>query len=204
VCSLTWHFCPDIDHLTRILVLCGTPAKETIAKITSEEVMALSCVWTKGSQTKQVESRRWSNFLYFLVRDNLIGLQATIFFCHQLFSWRIQEVRNNHVWGFVKFHSNLGISLFCIPWINPIYKCFSMFNHRISLYIFWEHPHVNSVWQQTADTYVAVVPCYASFYYCSLSFCCRRNYFTLATGLKFESYASYSTESFEVIWSACI
>lgn len=38
---LNMMFRPDIDHLTRILVLCGTPAKETVAKITSEEVMAL-------------------------------------------------------------------------------------------------------------------------------------------------------------------
>lgn len=29
----------DIDHLTRILVLCGKPQKETIDKITSEEVI---------------------------------------------------------------------------------------------------------------------------------------------------------------------
>jgi hypothetical protein len=57
LCSVTWlsallnvMFCPDIDHLTRILVLCGTPAKETVAKITSEEVITFSCVSTKGSQ----------------------------------------------------------------------------------------------------------------------------------------------------------
>lgn len=29
---------PDIDHLTRILFLCGKPDQETIDKITSEEV----------------------------------------------------------------------------------------------------------------------------------------------------------------------
>nr|CAD7199286.1 unnamed protein product [Timema douglasi] len=34
---LNAKLCPDIDHLTRILVLCGTPSKETIDKITSEE-----------------------------------------------------------------------------------------------------------------------------------------------------------------------
>ena len=28
----------DIDQLTRILVLCGTPAEETLNKITSDEV----------------------------------------------------------------------------------------------------------------------------------------------------------------------
>lgn len=28
----------DIDHLTRVLVLSGTPSEETLAKITSEEV----------------------------------------------------------------------------------------------------------------------------------------------------------------------
>lgn len=28
----------DIDHLTRILVLCGTPDSELFEKITSEEV----------------------------------------------------------------------------------------------------------------------------------------------------------------------
>lgn len=31
--------CSDIDHLTRILVLCGTPEQDTIEKITSEEVL---------------------------------------------------------------------------------------------------------------------------------------------------------------------
>ena len=57
LCSVTWlsallnmMCCPDIDHLTRILVLCGTPGKETVAKITSEEVMAFSYVSIKGSQ----------------------------------------------------------------------------------------------------------------------------------------------------------
>ena len=30
-------FFPDIDQLTRILVLCGTPSEETLNKITSEE-----------------------------------------------------------------------------------------------------------------------------------------------------------------------
>ena len=30
----------DIDQLTRILVLCGTPSEETLNKITSEEVSA--------------------------------------------------------------------------------------------------------------------------------------------------------------------
>lgn len=28
----------DIDHLNRVLVLCGTPSEECIAKITSQEV----------------------------------------------------------------------------------------------------------------------------------------------------------------------
>ena len=31
-------FILDIDQLTRILVLCGTPTEETLNKITSEEV----------------------------------------------------------------------------------------------------------------------------------------------------------------------
>lgn len=30
----------DIDHLTRVLVLCGTPDNETVAKITSVEASA--------------------------------------------------------------------------------------------------------------------------------------------------------------------
>ena len=30
-------FSPDIDQLTRILVLCGTPSEETLNKITSDE-----------------------------------------------------------------------------------------------------------------------------------------------------------------------
>ena len=33
-------FILDIDQLTRILVLCGTPTEETLNKITSEEVRA--------------------------------------------------------------------------------------------------------------------------------------------------------------------
>ena len=31
-------FLPDIDQLTRILTLCGTPNEDTLSKITSEEV----------------------------------------------------------------------------------------------------------------------------------------------------------------------
>ena len=31
-------FFQDIDQLTRILTLCGTPNEETLSKITSEEV----------------------------------------------------------------------------------------------------------------------------------------------------------------------
>ena len=36
--SIYQFFLPDIDQLTRILTLCGTPNEETLSKITSEEV----------------------------------------------------------------------------------------------------------------------------------------------------------------------
>ena len=36
--NLMRWFILDIDQLTRILVLCGTPTEETLNKITSEEV----------------------------------------------------------------------------------------------------------------------------------------------------------------------
>jgi len=67
--------CSDIDHLTRILVLCGTPGKETVAKITSEEVMAFSCVSIKGSQIhlRVLKLKQ----LGCLVRDNLINMSLS-------------------------------------------------------------------------------------------------------------------------------
>lgn len=34
--------CVDLDHLLRILVLCGTPSGEVFDKITSEEVSNLA------------------------------------------------------------------------------------------------------------------------------------------------------------------
>ena len=37
----------DIDQLTRILVLCGTPMDETLSKITSEEVFVFVNVFEK-------------------------------------------------------------------------------------------------------------------------------------------------------------
>ena len=36
------RFISDIDQLTRILVLCGTPTEDTLNKITSEEVSFFS------------------------------------------------------------------------------------------------------------------------------------------------------------------
>lgn len=41
--SLNSLFFLDIDHLTRVLVLCGTPTQETIEKITSQEVFEFYC-----------------------------------------------------------------------------------------------------------------------------------------------------------------
>lgn len=82
LCSVTWlvallnMMCyPDIDHLTRILVLCGTPGKETVAKITSEEVMAFSCVSIKGSQI-HLRVLKLKQFGC-LVRDNLINMSLS-------------------------------------------------------------------------------------------------------------------------------
>lgn len=37
-------FASDIDHLTRILFLCGKPEQETIDKIISEEVRQITLV----------------------------------------------------------------------------------------------------------------------------------------------------------------
>ena len=45
VCGFFWLtrlfsvWCADIDQLTRILLLCGTPEEDTLSKITSEEVI---------------------------------------------------------------------------------------------------------------------------------------------------------------------
>lgn len=83
LCSVTWlsallnmMCCSDIDHLTRILVLCGTPGKETVAKITSEEVMAFSCILIKGSQIhlRVLKLKQ----LGYLVRDNLINIASVL------------------------------------------------------------------------------------------------------------------------------
>jgi len=68
--------CPDIDHLTRILVLCGTPGKDTVAKITSEEVMAFSCISIKGSQINLIVLKLKQ--LGYLVRDNLINIASVV------------------------------------------------------------------------------------------------------------------------------
>jgi len=68
--------CPDIDHLTRILVLCGTPSKETVAKITSEEVMAFSCISIKGSQIHSSVLKLKQ--LGCLVRDNFINIASVV------------------------------------------------------------------------------------------------------------------------------
>ena len=38
ILKYSFFFILDIDQLTRILVLCGTPTEETLNKITSEEV----------------------------------------------------------------------------------------------------------------------------------------------------------------------
>jgi hypothetical protein len=61
VCALfKTHFSPwiflfaDIDQLTRILLLCGTPEEETLSKITSEEVVFLFSA-TLGKQLKKIQ-----------------------------------------------------------------------------------------------------------------------------------------------------
>lgn len=36
----------DIDHLTRVLVLCGSPTEETMTRITSQEVNKLKKKFT--------------------------------------------------------------------------------------------------------------------------------------------------------------
>ena len=43
--GLTLVFQTDIDQLTRILLLCGTPDPEFLGKITSDEVGGFLCVF---------------------------------------------------------------------------------------------------------------------------------------------------------------